>query len=395
MLDPLTKREVSLSQAVGVWPGAKERTALVLKSLGLLLECLVPFAVFLLDELLYSLLSMVSFYTVRSSEAVMALRRDVAFRTRRASPPQIQRHGRIDYQQVGQHSLSVRVRGSGMIAQLVRKIISEFNVHQAVNVRHSNQPCLPRPRRLHWQVGNMWYGEESMQRQRVAALEPLPPLPTSSRWLWLRVALVYLALWLLLVFRAGLGRLHRAVCAYFYPERERRRVLRLYNETLKRRWGMARFMRARVRVLAKQDRLERRHGLARVLGSVLAYWWPGVHHALLVTNTPKHRSHVLFFPPKLSHFSLAGLAGFAEEMRRVWGGRASRRGHAGRGVRGGGAGVGGRRGGGGGRTRAALPVPGLLDGVRRGVPRLLASAPRGGRRGGGTRPPSRGDARLK
>ncbi|XP_034253745.1 protein sneaky [Thrips palmi] len=223
---PLRRAErLQLVEAVGVWPGAKERGSLALQSLALLLEILVPLAVFLLDELLYGLLSM------------------------------IRRHGRIDYQQIGQHSLSVRVKGSGMIAQLVRKIISEFNVHQAVNVRHSNQPCLPRPKRLHW-------------------------------WLWVRVLLVYLALWLLLVFRAGLGRLHRAVCAYFYPERERRRVLRLYNDTLKRRWGMARFMRARVRVLAKQGRLERRHGLANILGDVLAYWWPSAHRTFLPTSSP-------------------------------------------------------------------------------------------------------------
>lgn len=51
---------------------------------------------------------------------------------------------------MGLHELSVKVRGSGMIAQLVRKIITEFNVHQAVNIKHSNLPCLPKPRRLHW-----------------------------------------------------------------------------------------------------------------------------------------------------------------------------------------------------------------------------------------------------
>lgn len=49
-----------LFQAVGVWPGAKERGKLILQSIGLLLESLLPFAVLLLDELLYALLSLVS-----------------------------------------------------------------------------------------------------------------------------------------------------------------------------------------------------------------------------------------------------------------------------------------------------------------------------------------------
>ncbi|KAE8744730.1 hypothetical protein FOCC_FOCC008638 [Frankliniella occidentalis] len=120
----------------------------------------------------------------------------------------------------------------------------------AVNQRHSNRACLPRPRRLPWTAGA-------------------------------RVAAVLALLWLLLLLRAGLGRLSRAVCAYFYPRRERRRVLRLYNEALRRRWGLARSMRARVRVLAAQGRLEQRHGLQHALAAALVARWPRLRGWLL------------------------------------------------------------------------------------------------------------------
>lgn len=96
---------------------------------------------------------------------------------------------------------------------------------------------------------------------------------------------MYALLWLLLVWRAALGRLSRAVCAYFYPRREKQRALRLYNDALKRRWGMARFMRARVRVLARQGGLAHSHGLLPALTILLARRWPALHAALTVTRT--------------------------------------------------------------------------------------------------------------
>ena len=46
---------------------------------------------------------------------------------------------------LGEHDMSLTVKGTGMIANMVRSIVKGFNFKRRVHVIHSNKSCLPRP----------------------------------------------------------------------------------------------------------------------------------------------------------------------------------------------------------------------------------------------------------
>lgn len=57
------------------------------------------------------------------------------------------------------------------------------------------------------------------------------------------------------VFAGYSGRLKRLICAVFYRKREKRRVLYLYNETLRKRTAFFRYMKQKVSKLARENKL--------------------------------------------------------------------------------------------------------------------------------------------
>ncbi|KAH7942447.1 hypothetical protein HPB49_024180 [Dermacentor silvarum] len=73
----------------------------------------------------------------------------------------------------------------------------------------------------------------------------------TSRWLTLQLYLVYGALIGLVFAQLFTTRMRRAVCAYFFAKREKKRVLHLYNKTLKHRAGYLRYVRHRIRKLVR------------------------------------------------------------------------------------------------------------------------------------------------
>ena len=120
--------------------------------------------------------------------------------------------------------MSLEIRGRGLVASLVRGVVRGFNVKRRIHSVLTNEACLPRASRL----------------------------PALSL---LRIYGTYLAVWLMLLLQAYSQRLRRAIGAFFYRKREKRRVLYLYNETLRRRLGFLRFARGRVAELARARRL--------------------------------------------------------------------------------------------------------------------------------------------
>lgn len=135
--------------------------------------------------------------------------------------------------------MTLEIRGTGVIASLIRSVIRGFNVKRRVKTVVSNSACLPRPSEL------------------------------PSRVI-LKIYSTYLAIWALLFTAAYTQRLRRVICSFFYRRREKRRVLYLYNESLRRRLGRGRFMRAKVRALVRTRRLE--HDLNLWLATRLR--WP-------------------------------------------------------------------------------------------------------------------------
>nr|KAG5704786.1 hypothetical protein BaRGS_015169 [Batillaria attramentaria] len=77
--------------------------------------------------------------------------------------------------------------------------------------------------------------------------------------------LIYLATWLFMLSEAYGLRLRRAICAFFYRKREKRRVLYVYNELLKKRKGYLRHMRHRVRKQIRDRTLETKTSVINAL----------------------------------------------------------------------------------------------------------------------------------
>ncbi|XP_076749463.1 protein sneaky [Xylocopa sonorina] len=137
----------------------------------------------------------------------------------------IRRHAYMEYTQAGHHDLSLEIRGTGVIASLIRTAVRGFNVKKRVKTVVSNAACLPRPTKLPTHVIVKIYG-------------------------------TFLAVLLLILASVYAQRMRRGVCSFFYRRREKRRVLYLYNESLRRRIMYARFTRAKVRSMVRTRRLE-------------------------------------------------------------------------------------------------------------------------------------------
>ncbi|XP_004693698.1 PREDICTED: DC-STAMP domain-containing protein 1 [Condylura cristata] len=126
------------------------------------------------------------------------------------------------------HKLEVKVGGDSMLSGLLRKTIGLLNTSSDTVIETTNAPCLPQPVSL-----------ESRAYVRVA-------VPMG----------VLLCLCLLQAFGY---RLRRVIAAFYFPKREKKRILFLYNELLRKR---AAFIQVRVAVIikhAQQQKAPRPH----------------------------------------------------------------------------------------------------------------------------------------
>lgn len=177
---PLKKIERQKLADVRAWkPLKKEKEQLIAQSFKLILEMLTATTFVLLDRLFYEALDLV------------------------------RRHAKIDYVQSGHHDMLLQIKGTGMIASILRSLVKGFNIKKRILVKRSNAHCLPQPTLLpHYYLFKI-YG-------------------------------TYIGIWCLIVIQAYILRGRRVICSYFYRKREKKRVLYLYNETLKRRIGFFR-----------------------------------------------------------------------------------------------------------------------------------------------------------
>ncbi|XP_050433187.1 protein sneaky [Adelges cooleyi] len=137
----------------------------------------------------------------------------------------IRRHAKIDYFQTGHHDMSIKVKGTGMIANLLRSVVDRFNFKKNVTVNLSNEMCLPNPHKLDTYYLHKIYG-------------------------------TFFLVFLMVLFMGYANRLKRLICATFFRKREKRRVLYLYNETLRKRIAFFRFMKQKVEILARENKLK-------------------------------------------------------------------------------------------------------------------------------------------
>jgi E3 ubiquitin-protein ligase DCST1 len=128
----------------------------------------------------------------------------------------IARHSQINFHQEGVHKFNITVQGEGFIANLIRESVDEFNVDERIKVMTSNEPCLPRP-------------------------------VIVELWKIIRIYLLFLLNLYLILNQVYIHRSKRFVCSYFFPKREKQRVLYLYNKLLKRHKNLFKLMVRRVK----------------------------------------------------------------------------------------------------------------------------------------------------
>lgn len=137
----------------------------------------------------------------------------------------VRRHAKIQYTQVGHHDLLLEIKGTGMIASLLRSIVKGFNVKKRIKIIRSNEICLPQPTKL----------------PKIYLLE---------------IYGMFLLITVMMFVEVYTNRLKSVICGYIYRKRQKRRILYLYNETIRRRIGFLRYMKARIIKQVRERRLE-------------------------------------------------------------------------------------------------------------------------------------------
>ncbi|XP_059758030.1 E3 ubiquitin-protein ligase DCST1 isoform X2 [Balaenoptera ricei] len=145
----------------------------------------------------------------------------------------IRHHSFVQYSFRSSHKLEVKVGGDSMLARLLRNTIGALNTSSEMVVESNNMPCLPQP------------------------------VPLSTR-AYLRAALPSSLLVCLCLLQAFGYRLRRVIAAFYFPKREKKRILFLYNELLRKRAAFTQLRRATIVRRARQQRAPRRH-LADIL----------------------------------------------------------------------------------------------------------------------------------
>ncbi|XP_061224850.1 E3 ubiquitin-protein ligase DCST1-like isoform X2 [Neopsephotus bourkii] len=154
----------------------------------------------------------------------------------------IQQHSFVQYSFHSSHHLSIHVTGTSLMARLLRSTIGALNTSSDTLLETSNLVCLPQPRRM-------------SQHQYLSSCLPLAGL-----------ALLCLA-------QVYTYRLRRVIAAFYFPKREKSRVLYLYNKLLQQRLDFIQRQRKRIIQRAQQP---------PGLGTAILRWccrrWPCLSH---------------------------------------------------------------------------------------------------------------------
>ncbi|NWU04990.1 DCST1 ligase, partial [Cephalopterus ornatus] len=150
----------------------------------------------------------------------------------------IQNHSFVQYSYQTSHHMSVTVMGKSLMAQLLQSTIGALNTSFDTQVETSNLACLPKP------LG--------MTREQ-----------------YLNTCLPLAALALLCLAQVYPFRLRRAIASFFFPKREKTRVLFLYNKLLRQRKNFFQLQRRRIARRARQP-----PGLGTSLPEWCSRHWP-------------------------------------------------------------------------------------------------------------------------
>uniref|UniRef100_A0A8C5Q505 DC-STAMP domain-containing protein 1 n=1 Tax=Leptobrachium leishanense TaxID=445787 RepID=A0A8C5Q505_9ANUR len=135
------------------------------------------------------------------------------------------KHSYISYVFSSHHKFNVVVGGNSFLSNLLRRTIGAFNTSSGTVETSNNTECLPNMLRM-----------------------------TTSDYFWTCSPVVTLLV--LCIVQVFVYRLRRVVAAYYFPKREKRRVLFLYNEYLRKRSAYFYIKRKQIMRKAKTKRLK-------------------------------------------------------------------------------------------------------------------------------------------
>ncbi|XP_060805741.1 protein sneaky [Amyelois transitella] len=173
----------------------------------------------------------------------------------------VRQHAEMENDQ-GMHDLDITVEGSGILANMVRKILEGFSEESPAQRPITNRPCIPRPR----------------------LMPPAYFFKIYGGYLWI-ILLLYLDPYTL--------RLRRLICSYFYPRREKQRILHLYNDILKKRMKMQKTLRkkaiqtVRAHYLSGENLVSMRMKFPQLLGWLRVL--PAARMTCLICGEPEPR----------------------------------------------------------------------------------------------------------
>ncbi|XP_068426854.1 E3 ubiquitin-protein ligase DCST1 isoform X3 [Clinocottus analis] len=116
----------------------------------------------------------------------------------------VSRHTFTQFNLTSSHQVDIRVGGASMMARLLRKTVSAFNSSSSFHIQTDNQACVC-----------------------------VPSPPPSGVYISCVCCILLVALFSCV--QVYTNRLHRVITAFYHPQREKRRVLFLYNLQIQRR----------------------------------------------------------------------------------------------------------------------------------------------------------------
>ncbi|KAK3551142.1 hypothetical protein QTP70_013907, partial [Hemibagrus guttatus] len=116
----------------------------------------------------------------------------------------IRRHTFIEHSFTSRHDINIDIKGESMLAKLLRKTVGAFNTSSNIDLQSSNWQCLPQPHAL-----------------------------SQADYLW--STLPVLLMGLMCCLQVYTNRLRRVITTFYFPKREKKRILFLYNLQMQRR----------------------------------------------------------------------------------------------------------------------------------------------------------------
>ncbi|XP_067878645.1 E3 ubiquitin-protein ligase DCST1 isoform X1 [Heterodontus francisci] len=143
----------------------------------------------------------------------------------------IKRHSYLEYNFSESHHLEIKVGGTSILANLIRKAVSAFNTTLDVKMESNNLHCLPQPHKI----------------SKQAMFLTILPIAGMILFCFLQVFSY---------------RLRRVIASFCFPKREKKRVLFLYNDYLRRRISYAETQRKKILIQARTNKLRHLRGVA-------------------------------------------------------------------------------------------------------------------------------------